>query len=135
MITRQQIEQYTSLKREISMLEDQIYNAESTGEFAVDMVRGSAKEVPYAMHNITIKGYTSDYVPRLKKRKAALVKQCAAVEQFVESIEDSVMRQLFILRYIEGRGIAGAAQFVGYSERQARRLMNSFFEKMSADVR
>lgn len=135
MITRQQIEQYTSLKREISMLEDQIYSADSTGEFAVDMVRGSAKEVPYAMHNITIKGYTTDHVPRLKKRKTLLEKQCAAVEHFVESIEDSTMRQLFTWRFIEGKGIAETSRLVGYSERQARRIMNNFFEKMSADVR
>ena len=133
MITRQQIEQYTSLKREISMLEDQIYSAESTGEFAVDMVRGSAKEVPYAMHNITIKGYTSDHVPRLIKRKAALVKQCAAVEQFVEELPDSLMRQIFTRRFIEGRQLAETAKLVGYSVSQTKRLINSCFEKMASD--
>jgi DNA-directed RNA polymerase specialized sigma24 family protein len=135
MITRQQIEQYTSLKREIAMLEDQIYEAGRAGEFATDMVKGSMHEIPYAMHNVVISGYTSQHVPKLQKRKAALEAQCAAVEMFVEGISDSIMRQLFIRRYIEGRGIAYAAQSVGYSERQARRLMNRFFEKMSGDVR
>lgn len=135
MITRQQIEQYIDLKREISMLTDQIYDAKNTGDYAVDMVRGSAKEVPYAMHNITIKGYTSQHVPRLIKRKALLEQQCAAVEHFVENIEDSIMRQLFTWRFIEGKGIAETSRLVGYSERQARRIMNNFFEKMSADVR
>jgi hypothetical protein len=135
MITKQQLEQYTHFKREIEMLEDQIYRAENAGEYVVDMVRGSSKEVPYEMHNIVIKGYTSQHVPRLIKRKAALVKQCAAVEQFVEGIENSALRQLFTWRYIEGKGIACTAQSVGYSERQARRLMDRFFEKMSANVR
>lgn len=135
MITKQQLEQYAHFKREISMLEDQIASAMEAGEYAVDMVRGSSKEVPYEMHNIVIKGYTSQHIPRLIKRKAALVKQCSAVELFVEGIEDSAMRQLFTWRYIEGKGIACAAQAVGYSERQARRIMNNFFEKMSANVR
>lgn len=135
MITRQQIEQYTSLKREISMLEDQIYSAESSGEYAVDVVRGSTKELPYAMHNIVTKGYTSQHVPRLIKRKAVLVAECAAVERFVEGIEDSALRQLFTWRYIEGKGIAETSRLVGYSERQARRIINGFFEKMSAGVR
>lgn len=64
MITRQQIEQYTDIQREIIMLSDQIYDAENGGEYVVDMVRGSGDEIPYAMHNITIKGYTSQTVPR-----------------------------------------------------------------------
>ena len=134
MITKQQIEQYTDLKREIIMLSDQIYNAENGGEFVVDMVRGSGDEIPYAMHNITIKGYTSQTVPRLQKRKALLEKQCTAVERFVGSVEDSVMRQILTRRYIEGRQLADTAALVGYSVRQIKRLIKNFFEKMSPDV-
>lgn len=134
MITKQQIEQYTDLKREIIMLSDQIYNAENGREFVVDMVRGSGDEIPYAMHNITIKGYTSQTVPRLQKRKALLEKQCTAVERFVESVEDSVMRQILTRRYIEGRQLADTAALVGYSVRQIKRLIKNFFEKMSPDV-
>ena len=135
MITRKQIEQYLSLLREIAMLTDQIYDAENTGEYAVDMVRGSAKELPYAQHNIVIQGYTSQHVPRLIKRKALLEKECAAIESFIEGLPDSPMRQLFTRRYIEGKSLAETSQLVGYSERQARRIMNNFFENMSADVR
>ena len=134
MITRQQIEQYIDLKREIAMLSDQIYDAENTGDYAVDMVRGSTKEIPYAMHNITIKGYTSRTVPRLQKRKAQLERQCAAVENFVESIEDSLMRQILTRRFIEGRHLSDTAALVGYSERQTIRMIKAFFEKMSPDV-
>lgn len=134
MITKQQIEQYTSLKREISMLEEQIYNADNSGEYAVDMVRGSTKELPYAMHNIVIKGYTSSHVPKLKKRKAMREKECREIECFVESIEDSILRQLFTWRYIEGMSVAESAARVGYSRKQATRLFCSFFEKMSHDV-
>lgn len=135
MITRQQIEQYTSLKREIAMLEDQIYDAGCAGEFATDMVKGSMHEIPYAMHNVVISGYTSQHVPKLKKRKAALEAQCAAIERHIEGVGDSTLRQLLIRRYIEGKGIAETSRLVGYSERQARRIINGFFEKMSAGVR
>lgn len=134
MITRRQIEQYVDLKREIAMLEDQIYEAENTGEYAVDVVRGSAKELPYAMHNITIKGYTTQCVPRLMERKALLEKECTAVERFVGNVEDSVMRQILTRRYIEGRQLADTAALVGYSVRQIKRLIKNFFEKMSPDV-
>jgi len=133
-ITRQQIEQYTAVKREIIMLEDQICDAESGGEFVVDMVRGSASEIPYAMHNITIKGYTSQTVPRLQKRKAQLEKQCRAVEAFIEGIPDSLLRQIMTWRYIYGKSLADTARQVGYSERQTKRRIKRFFEKMSPDV-
>lgn len=131
MITRQQIEQYTDLKREIIMLSDQIYNAENDGEFVVDMVRGSGDEIPYAMHNITIKGYTSQTVPRLQKRKALLEKQCTAVELYIEGLPDSLLRQIITWRYIYGKSLAETARQVGYSESQTKRRIKKFFEKMT----
>ncbi len=131
MITRQQIEQYIDLKREISMLSDQIHDAENGGEFVVDMVRGSADEIPYAMHKITIKGYTTQHVPRLIKRRALLEKQCTAIELFIEGLPDSLMRQIFTWRYINGKSLAETAQRVGYSESQTKRLIKNFFAKMT----
>lgn len=133
MITKQQIEQYTDLKREIVMLSDQIYEAESSGELAVDMVRGSSDEIPYAMHNITIKGYTSQTVPRLQKRKALLEKQCTAVDLFVEGLPDSMTRQIITWRFIYGKSLAETAQQVGYSESQIKRKIKNFFAKMAPD--
>lgn len=131
MITRQQIEQYTDLKREIIMLSDQIYNAENGGEFVVDMVRGSGDEIPYAMHNITIKGYTSQTVPRLQKRKTLLEKQCTAVELYIEGLPDSLLRQIITWRYVYGKSLAETARQVGYSESQTKRRIKKFFEKMT----
>ena len=134
MMTKQRIGQYTSLKREIAMLEDQIYSASCGGEFVTDMVRGSMKQPPYAQHNIVIQGFGSDAVPKLSARKAKCIAECAAIEQFIEQIADSTLRQLFTRRYIEGRTTAEAAQLVGYSRKQATRLINGYFEKMSHDV-
>lgn len=131
MITRQQIEQYTDIQREIIMLSDQIYDAENGGELVVDMVRGSADEIPYAMHNITIKGYTSQTVPRLQKRKALLEKQCAAVERYVEGLPDSMTRQIITWRFICGMSLSETARQVGYSVSQTKRLIRKFFEKMT----
>lgn len=129
MITRQQIEQYTSLKREIAMLEDQIYKAECSGEFVTDSVKASSHEIPYAMHNVTIKGYATSHVPKLHKRKAALEAECTAVENYIEAVADSLMRQLLTRRYIEGKSIAETAQLVGYSESHTKRLYKCFFKK------
>lgn len=134
MITRKQIEQYTALKREIAMLEDQIYSAECSGEYVTDMVRGSTKEIPYAMHNVVIKGYTSQHVPKLHKRKAAREKTCAEIEQFVERIDDVVLRQIITWRYIDGKTVAETAKLSAYSVRQIHRMVSAFFEKMADGV-
>lgn len=130
MITRQQLEQYTDYKREIAMLNEQICVADG---IAVDRVRGSGSEAPYTLHGMTIEGYATRRDGRLRKRKAVLEERCAAIELFVEGLPNSLMRQLFAWRYLEGLSMADAARRVGYSERHAKRLIKNFF-KMSPNV-
>lgn len=133
MMTKQRIEQYTSLKREIAMLEDQIYKAECSGEFVTDSVKASSHEIPYAMHNVIIKGYATCHVPKLRKRKTSLEAECTAIENYIDAVEDSIMRQLLTRRYIEGKSLAEASHWVGYSESQTKRLYKNFFKKMAPD--
>ncbi len=130
-MTRQQIEQYASLKREIDMIADQIARAENAGGYATDVVQGSTESVPFAVRNIVIKGYTTTYIPRLLRRRVQLVRKCGEVEQFVENIEDSNMRQLLTWRYIENKSLSETARRVGYSESQTKRRIKNFFEKMT----
>lgn len=128
-MTKQRVKQYLSLLREIAMLEDRIYSASCGGDFVTDMVRGSTKELPYAMHNIVIQGFGSDAVPKLSTRKAWCVAECKAIEDFIANLDDSIMRQLLTRRYLEGRSLKETGGLVGYSERQASRLINEFFGK------
>lgn len=124
-MTKSRIGQYNNLKREIAMLEEQILMA--GGEYIHDVVQGSMKNPPYTMHNIVIKGYGSRDIPKLTARKARCLAECDAIEKFIDGLENSMMRQLFTRRYIEGRHISEAAALVGYSERQAQRLINNCF--------
>lgn len=130
MITRQQLEQYIDLKREIAMLTEQICAAD---EIVVDRVRGSDSEAPYTLHSVVIEGYATRRGGRLRKRKAVLEERCAAIELFIEGLPDSLVRQLFTWRYLEGLSMADAARRVGYSERHAKRLIKNFL-KMSPNV-
>jgi len=127
-MTKQRIGQYNSLKREIAMLEEQICKAKTSGSIVVDVVQSSMRRPPYAQRSIVIEGYGSRSVPKLAARKARCVAECDAIERFIDGVEDSTMRQLFTRRYIEGRHMKEAAKLVGYSERQAIRLLNDFFE-------
>lgn len=127
-MTKQRLVQYGKLKREIALLEERIYKAESGGEFVTDAVRGSMKEPPYAMRTVVIKGYGSQEVPRLSARLARCAAECTAIENFVDGITDSTLHQLLDLHFIEGRTMDEAAKMAGYSKRQAIRLVNILLE-------
>ena len=126
-MTKRRIEQYGNLQREIIMLEGQILSAESDGEIVADYAKDYSTGYPKI---ITLRGYGSRAIPRLIERKTKLEAECDAVERYIEAVEDSVVRQLLVRKYIEGKTIGEAAQFVGYSDRQAKRIIQAFFEQM-----
>lgn len=124
-MTRRRIEQYSNLQREIAMLEDQIYSAQLFGtEYVTDVVMNSQRP-------LVIKGYGSRAIPRLCERKAKYEAECDAVECFIEEVEDSVLRQILIRRYIEGHTIEETGELTGYSESTVKRLTKDFFGNMN----
>jgi len=126
-MTRRRIEQYSKLRSEIVMLEGQILSAQLFGDdYVSDVVQNSQRTQ-------VIKGYGSRAIPRLCERKAKYEAECDAVEHFIESLDDSVMRHLLTRRYIEARSLKETADLVGYSQVQAGRLIKDFFEKMIAN--
>ncbi|MDL2318082.1 hypothetical protein LJC74_03175 [Eubacteriales bacterium OttesenSCG-928-A19] len=128
-MTKQQIGQYKKLQREIAMLEDRIFEAESSGEYVSDVVQGSMKHPPYAVHNVVIKGYGSSAIPKLAAKKAQRIAECETIEEYIDGLDDSLMRQLLTRRYIEGHTLEETAELVGYSETHVKRLLKDFFAK------
>ena len=134
-MTKHRLEQYTKLRREIAMLDEKIaHSGTSGGDILHDSVRGSSAEIPYQQRDIVIQGYGSDAIPRLSARRAARIAECRAIENYIDGIDDSIMWQLLYRRCIEGHSLKDTAELVGFSEKQASRLINGFFEKMSVDV-
>ena len=130
-MTRRRMENYVNLQREIAMLEEQILNAGELGYYVTDEVQ-SASEFPYNKKIVTVKGYKSRSIPRLIEQKKRHEAECDAIENFIVMVEDSVTRQLLARIYIEDKTFGEAAQIVGYSERQAIRIVKAFFERISA---
>jgi|GEM_PF-3338232 len=133
-MTKQRLTQYNNLRREIAMLEEQCRAAETSGEIVGDVVQGSTKQRPFAKRRISIKGYGSQAIPKLEARKAACLAECDAIEIFIYTIDNSLVRQLLVRRFIECMTVKEAAQTIGYSERQVIRIINNFFEEMSKNV-
>ena len=124
-MTKQRLTQYNKLKREIAQLEDRIYAAESGGDLVTDYAKDYSTGYPKI---ITLRGYGSQEVPRLAIRLTKCAAECAAIERFVDSIEDSTLHQLLDLHFLEGHTMEEAAKRAGYSRRQAIRLVNALFE-------
>ena len=127
-MTKQRLKMYCKLKQEIEVLIDRISAAELYGTDAVIDVVHSAAEFPYKKHDTVIKGFGSSSLPRLRARLHAKRQECEAIENFVNSVDDSIMWQLLTRRYIEGRSLFETADLVGYSPNHASRLIENFLK-------
>ena len=122
-MTKKRLEEYIRLCKEIAMLDEQIYNAQMNGkEFVWDIVTNDT--VP-----MVISGYGSSSIPKLCERRDKRKAECAAVEAFIDTVEDSTMRQILARRYIEDRSLEETALLIGYSKGHISRLVNDFFSE------
>lgn len=108
MTIREKLEQYRALKNEIRNLERRISDMQTKRISSCDIVKMSSPEFPFTEHSSKVIGHAIDkttlqkvvgiYKDRIEKAMAMLLE----VETFISSVEDSEMRELLRLRYVEG---------------------------------
>lgn len=114
-MTKNDLEQFRHLKNEILLLKKELnaMNRVTT----MDSVTGSSPDFPYVKHVITITGTCSNHVLRMQRRidrKITLLQdEIERLNQFIDTIDDSEMRQIFILRYRSGLSWQGVARNLG----------------------
>lgn len=113
-MTKQKLEQYLDLKREIKILNKDIQIQEKKYKTACkdtvkDTVASSTKDHPFIRSKITISGIRGKRVAQLDAKRLNLIimRNKAEVEaheiiEWIKAIEDSKTRQVFYLRYIKG---------------------------------
>jgi len=107
-MTRQKLKQIRHLKREIELLQEQILCME--GDIITDKVRGSDPEHPWTEKSFYITGFDQEKYSRkmdrlkrrLERRIDDLMDLRAEILAFVEGIEDSLLRQVMVLRHVNG---------------------------------
>lgn len=107
-ITKQQLRQLRWLKSEIKLLREQIENLEFA--LVTDMVRGSHREHPYTERSFRLIGIDADEYQRktaklkkrLEQRADELIDLVSEINKYVENIDDSLIRQIIILRHVNG---------------------------------
>lgn len=105
---KEQLSQIRYLKSEIEILKKQI--ADVDYKIATDSVKGSDPYFPYNERSFTITGINfKDYNRRvrrlqrkLNRRIEELMDLVEETNEYIESIDDSLIRQIIALRYING---------------------------------
>lgn len=117
-MTRQELKQIRYLKREIRLIQEQIAAVES--EIVTDKVTGSDPEHPWTERSFIIKGLPGErnekllrLRDRLERRMNDLQDLRAEIFAWVEGIEDSLLRQIIILRHVNGLSWRRVAREIG----------------------
>ena len=118
-MTKKDLSDFRHLKSEIKMLDKEIN--ELSYDIVSDTVRGSSKSFPYVEHTITITGLDTQghdakarrLKARLERRKADLLDKRAELEADIEAIDDSLLRQVITMRYINGMHWPEIAAHIG----------------------
>lgn len=103
------LKQYTSLLVEIKDIRRDIASLERQGpKRERDIVFGSNAEFPFQERGFTIEGYNimDDTLERRKSTLKKRIDKCESmkveIEEFINTIPDSLTRRVFQYRYIEG---------------------------------
>lgn len=133
---KEQLKQIKYIKTEIAAIERQIDNLEPL--VAIDKVNGSDSHFPYTARSFTIEGVDSEGYSkkalrlrnRLQKKKNELTDILTETNNFIESIPDSLIRQIIISRYVEGKSWTKVAMDVGNDNTadSVRMMVNRFLK-------
>ena len=93
MAIKEKLKQYRTLKLELDEVNDKINEKSVKGS-----VQGSMKDHPYILQNHTIGGVTEE--DSLLERKAEIKAKIKSVDDFVNGIDDSVVRKGITLKFM-----------------------------------
>ena len=134
-MTKEKLEQYAKLKKEIKYLENKIAKLEKRNPIVADSVQigfiGKRKKIT-AISGIDVRhqGRISQYRNKLHNFKIKLQQMQIEIEDFIESIEDGDLRLILRYRYEDGFSWIKIMHLMDYSsESKAKMDVQRFFEK------
>ena len=130
-MTKKRLEQYSSIKAEVAELKAKIKAREKSQ--LTDTVTGSSPEYPFTKHTVTIKGvdYGDDLLTkRLEEKMFLLDEECAYIEKWLDTVEDSLIRRIVRWKYIEGKTWQQVAFRIGkHDEQYPRKKIDRFLKE------
>ncbi len=128
-MTKDDLEQYINLVKEKQDLEKRI----SKGQVVSDIVTGSSADYPYTQHPISISGAIHD--AKLSKlyiqQRDELAGKCVEIEEWMLSVDDSLVRLAIRHKYESGLTWRETAQRIGgyNTEDSVRKAVERYLQK------
>lgn len=117
-MTKKELEQYCKLKKEVAYLQrrlDKLYDKE-VPEIS-GKVQASAPEYPCIRKSVVVQMYEpkandakNEVITLLKDRQRRCEEKMLEVERYIDKIEDAELRQIFEMRYMEGKKLEEIAE-------------------------
>lgn len=136
-MTLEMLEQYADICSEIKTWETEL-NAlyRKYGGKVTDTVRGSSDEYPYTEHPITISGVQTQpnkrirlREERLKRRRTEAEEKREQIEDFIDMLHDSQLKQIIHYHYIKGYSWVKTAGMVNNKESAVKMRVKRYFDK------
>lgn len=137
------LKQYRAIQREIKKIESDIERLKEKPnkyKFGIDTVMSSSPKLPYAKRPIAIVGYGYDstgdsrkyeLIKNLIEQKLKLEKEFWEIKTFIDTVEDSEMRQILRHRYVDGFSWQKVAfEIEKHDEQYPRKKHKNFFENL-----
>lgn len=135
-MTKEKLEQYAKLKKEIKYLENKIAKLEKRNPMVADSVQigfiGKRKKITVVSGiDVRHQDRISQYRNKLHNFKIKLQHMQIEIEEFIESIEDADLRLILRYRYEDGFSWVRIMHLMDYkTENTARMKLERFFEKI-----
>lgn len=119
-LTKEELEQYIKLKREIGVLDkrlDKLFDKDIP--VVAGKVMASSDRFPYTPYRVSVQmeepkmaDEINKTIRLLQERKERCNESMLKVEQFIDGIKDSELRQIFEYRYVDGMKLKDIAKIV-----------------------
>lgn len=119
-MTKKELEQYCKLKKEIAYLQrrlDKLYDKE-VPEIS-GKVQASAPEYPCIRRSVSVQMYEpkandakNEVIALLENRQRRCEEKMLEVERYIDKIKDAELRQIFEMRYMEGKKLQEIAEML-----------------------
>lgn len=133
---KQDLMEYQKLKREQALLFRRITALqEKDVPIVAGKVKASSKEFPYTEHRISVQMHEPVEIDRINRmikiyeeRQKKVEQQMLEIETFIDGIEDAEIRQIFEMRFIEGRKLREIASAVNRDLSGIGKKVNNFLQ-------
>lgn len=133
---KERLNQYRALQREIPKLKKDIQKLADRLEQVPEVmgkVTKSSDEFPYIQQHVTVKMAEPKAATEIKKqirykelRLERAERQKTEIEMFIAGIEDSTDRQIFEMRFIEGKNQYEIGEMIGLERSSVSKRINKY---------